>query len=76
MTVNESRSDRIIRVIVGLILGILALEHTGGTAGIWIFGILALILLVTGLTGVCGIYRLFGIRTCPLPPESKSQKRP
>ncbi len=69
--VNESTTDRVIRVIVGIILGILALEHTAGSVGTWIFGILALIALVTGVTGICGLYRLFGIRTCPLPAPPK-----
>ncbi len=64
--VNEGRTDRIIRVILGVVLGILAIAKTGGVAGEWIFGILAVVAIVTGLTGVCGLYRLVGIRTCPI----------
>ena len=67
MSINESRTDRIIRVVVGVILGLLALFHVGRTVGTWILGIVAAIALITGLTGRCGVYRLFGIRTCPGP---------
>ncbi len=74
MTVNEGWTDRIIRVVLGIILGILALKHTGGILGMWILGILAVIALVTGFTGVCGIYRLLGIRTCSLPAAQKPHK--
>ncbi len=68
MRTNESTMDRIIRILLGLVLGYLVYEHTGGLVGMWIFGILAAISLVTGATGFCVIYRLVGIRTCPLPP--------
>lgn len=62
-----------LRIIVGVILGILAILHIGGSIGTWIFGILAVIALVTGISGVCGVYRLLGIRTCPLPVRDKQQ---
>lgn len=71
MIINEGTTDRVVRVIVGIVLGIVALKHIGGAVGTWIFGILAIIALVTGLSGMCGIYRLFGIRTCPLPSNEK-----
>ena len=67
MDINESRIDRIIRVIVGIILGILASRHLGGAIGTWVLGVIAAIALITGVSGRCGIYRLFGIRTCPVP---------
>ncbi|AUW93806.1 MAG: DUF2892 domain-containing protein [Sulfobacillus thermosulfidooxidans] len=64
--VNEGRSDRIIRVIIGIVFGLLAITKTGGVTGEWVFGILAVVAIVTGITGFCGLYRLFGIRTCPV----------
>lgn len=73
MATNEGTADRVIRVLLGLVLGFLAYRHTGGIAGIWIFGILGAISFVTGLTGFCALYRLMGIRTCPLPPSSSKR---
>ncbi len=67
MVTNESTTDRVIRVALGLVLGFLVYKHIGGIVGMWIFGILGAISLVTGATGFCAIYRLVGIRTCPLP---------
>ncbi len=66
MQVNESTTDRIIRVVLGLVLGYLAYRHLGGTVGTWIFAIAGLLSLVTGATGMCGLYRLLGISTCPV----------
>ncbi len=72
MNKNENGTDRVIRVVLGLILGVLAYERVGGAIGTWGFGIFGVLALVTGITGFCGVYRLLGIRTCPLPP-SKSR---
>jgi hypothetical protein len=71
MVRNESTADRVIRVIIGLILGYLAYAHVGGTVGVWIFAILGLISFVTGVTGFCGLYRLIGISTCPVTPQKQ-----
>lgn len=71
MVTNESTMDRIIRVILGIVLSFLVYKHTGGIVGTWIFGILGVISLLTGITGFCVIYRLAGIRTCPLPSSNK-----
>jgi hypothetical protein len=62
MLVNESRLDRIIRVILGaafLGIGIGALH---GALEI-VFIVVGAIALITGVTGFCAIYRLLGIRT-------------
>ncbi len=64
--INEGRTDRIIRVVIGVVFAILAFSKVGGLAGEWIFGILAAVAIITGITGVCGLYRLVGIRTCPI----------
>ncbi len=74
MVTNESTTDRIIRVLLGLILGYLAYSQLGGTVGTWIFGILGAISFFTGATGFCVIYRLAGINTCPLPSPSNQGK--
>jgi len=59
MTKNIGDTERIIRIVGGLIL--IALAATG-TVGIW--GWLGLVPLATGLTGWCPPYSLLGINTC------------
>jgi O-antigen ligase len=59
MTKNIGDTERIIRIVGGLIL--IALAATG-TVGVW--GWLGLVPLATGLTGWCPPYSLLGINTC------------
>lgn len=64
MKSNESAADRIIRIILGLVLGALVVfKVVTGVAAI-VIGIAAAIFLITGLIGFCAIYALFGICTC------------
>jgi len=63
MKVNESKLDRIIRVVFGVVL--LALYFTNvvtGTLGI-VFVVLAAVAIITGLVGFCPLYALLKIRT-------------
>jgi uncharacterized membrane protein YeaQ/YmgE (transglycosylase-associated protein family) len=66
MRVNESTTDRIVRIVIGLILGYLAYRHLGGAVGEWVFGIVGAVAFLTGATGFCLLYRLFNISTCPV----------
>lgn len=59
MTQNIGNTERIIRIVGGLIL--IALAATG-TVGVW--GWLGLVPLATGLVGWCPPYSLLGINTC------------
>ncbi|MCP2040980.1 hypothetical protein L1281_001570 [Neisseria sp. HSC-16F19] len=56
---NVGKTERIIRVIVGLVL--LALVFVGPQTP---WGWIGLIPLITGLLGWCGIYTLLGKRSC------------
>jgi len=63
MKMNQSKIDRIIRVILGIVL--LALGWGGIVGGNWglflkIFGFIP---LITGLVGWCPIYALFKFKT-------------
>lgn len=60
--INEANWDRIGRVVVGAVLGIIALTALDGAAAI-IVGLIALIPLLTGAIGWCPLYSLFGFRT-------------
>lgn len=59
MTRNIGQTDRILRIIVGLVL--LALVFVGPQTPLGYFGIVP---LLTGLTGFCPLYTLLGISTC------------
>jgi len=63
MKINESATDRVIRVIVGAVL--LAAWVFGGLSGTWavVLGIIGAVLLVTGAVGFCAIYALLGMST-------------
>lgn len=55
---NESKNDRIIRAILGVIIA-----GIGYYTGWWLLYILAAILLVTAATGFCLIYKIFNFST-------------
>jgi uncharacterized membrane protein HdeD (DUF308 family) len=55
---NVGRTDRIIRIILGVVLirnVFFALQHPIGWIGV--------ILVVTGIAGICPLYSLLGINT-------------
>lgn len=58
MKKNESKTERIIRFIIGLL--ILAAGYYFQT---W-WGLIGLIPLITSLTGNCPIYSILGINKC------------
>ncbi len=59
MTQNISNTERIVRIVGGLVLITLPAM---GTLGVW--GWLGLVPLATGLMGWCPPYSLLGINTC------------
>ena len=61
MTTNEGKTDRVIRVVVGLAL--IAMVFIGPQSP---WGWIGAVLVLTGLVGYCPLYRVFGINTCKL----------
>ena len=59
MKVNVGGTDRLLRVIAGLVLIGMTLM---GIIGVW--GWIGLILLATGIFSFCPAYGLLGIKTC------------
>ena len=57
-------TDKIIRIILGIVLLILAFATAVGPTAKVILIILGIIALLTALTGICPLYSLFGINTC------------
>ncbi|HNS63012.1 MAG TPA: DUF2892 domain-containing protein [Anaerolineaceae bacterium] len=63
MKINESMTDRIVRVVLGIVLLVLGWGGiVTGTLGV-IFKWLGFIPLLTGIVGFCPLYALFKIRT-------------
>ena len=70
MPVNEGSTDRIIRVIAGLVIIIVLAVFLPGDEKWWT--LVGLVPLITGLTGYCALYTVLGIKTCPM--NSKAKK--
>ena len=69
MKKNMGNADRIIRLIIAAIIGILYFTNTiSGTLAI-IFLAVAAIFTLTSIISSCPLYIIFGIKTCPI--ESK-----
>jgi DUF2892 family protein len=60
---NVGTLDRVLRI--GLGIALLAWMLAGEGDARW-WGAIGLIPLVTGMLGFCPLYRLLGLRTCPL----------
>ncbi len=63
MKVNESSTERVIRVIIGALL--VAAWLFGWLSGTWavVLGIVGIVLIVTGAVGFCAVYALLGVST-------------
>lgn len=66
---NEGSTDRIVRVVLGIVLIIIGWPVLGNSALGIILDVVGVILLVTAITGFCLIYRLLGISTSKVPKE-------
>ncbi len=63
MSINESKLDRGIRTVLGVVAVVVAFVVGAGTApGIVLF-VLAAILLVTAAVGFCPLYAVLRVRT-------------
>jgi hypothetical protein len=62
---NESNTDRIIRIVIGIIALGLGIGWLTGVSQILAIGI-GLVALITGVVGTCGLYMLCGTSTCPI----------
>lgn len=56
---NEGKTDRALRVTLGLVL--LSLVFIGPQT---LLGLIGLVPLITGLVGFCPLYRMVGLNTC------------
>ena len=61
MSANVGGIDKILRIVIGVVLILLAVT---GKIGWW--GYIGIVPLLTGLTGRCALYSMLGINTCPM----------
>ncbi|MBK8509424.1 MAG: DUF2892 domain-containing protein [Candidatus Competibacter sp.] len=66
MQINVGSPDRIVRIVVGAALILMALT---GTIGAW--GWIGVVPLLTGIFRFCPAYSLLGMNTCKLNPPSQ-----
>jgi uncharacterized membrane protein HdeD (DUF308 family) len=69
MKPNEGTTDRLIRLILGVVLIIIGWPVLGNNIWGIILDILGVILLVTGITGFCTLYKILRINTLKVPKE-------
>jgi len=71
MKQNMGSIDRIVRIILAAVFGLLYFNGAvTGTLGI-ILLVLGGVFVVTSLVGFCPLYKIFGLNTCPRKAESK-----
>jgi len=63
MKINEGRTDRIIRIVLGIVLLVLGIAVIATGWLEWIVVALGAILLITGIVGFCPLYTLLKINT-------------
>jgi uncharacterized membrane protein len=66
MKKNMGSTDRIIRVVIAVIIGLLYFTNViSGTLGL-VLMVLAVVFVLTSLVSFCPLYAPFGISTCPV----------
>ena len=64
MKANMGTADKIIRVLIAVIIGVLIYTNVlSGTLAI-VLGVLGIVFLLTSLVSFCPLYTLVGIKTC------------
>ena len=72
MIKNVGSTDRLVRLIAGVILLIIAVPSLAGMAFIglggwaWLIGLVGLVLVATALMNFCPAYTLIGVNTCKI----------
>jgi hypothetical protein len=61
---NMGIIDRLVRVVLAIVVGILILLGILTGVWAWILGALAIVFVVTSAVGLCPLYLPFGLSTC------------
>ena len=62
---NVGTTDRIVRIVIGILALAYAYFHPAGI-GMWIAGIVGVMMILTALMRTCPAYSLLGTSTCKL----------
>ncbi len=66
MKKNMGNADRIIRLLLAVVVGILYFTNTiTGTLGIVLL-VLAGVFVLTSLVSICPLYKIVGLNSCPV----------
>lgn len=65
MKKNMGFWDRVIRISIAVVIGVLYFTQTISGAAAIVLGILALVFIITSLMNFCPLYLPFGISTAP-----------
>ena len=66
MKKNMGNADRIIRIIIAAIIGILYFTNIiSGTLAIVLL-VLSVVFFLTSIISFCPLYTIFGLKTCPI----------
>ena len=64
MKANMGTADKIIRVLIAVLIGVLIYTNVlSGTLAI-VLGVLGIVFVLTSLVSFCPLYTLVGIKTC------------
>ncbi|CAZ94367.1 DUF2892 domain-containing protein [Zobellia galactanivorans] len=66
MKTNMGRTDRIIRLIFAIIVGVLFWQHAIGGILAYVLLAIAAIFVITSFIGFCPLYTLFGFSSCKI----------
>lgn len=74
LPINESETDRGLRIVGGVLLLLTSVVGTPSLMRSLLIAA-ALVLIITGATGFCAIYTLFGLNTTTSPKSTATKKK-
>ena len=63
MKTNMGKTDRLLRLVLAVVFGILSWQGVGGETGKWVFVLLGIVMAATSLVRFCPLYTLIGLKT-------------
>ena len=64
MKANMGTADKVIRVLIALVIGVLIYTNVLSGTLAFVLGVLSIVFVLTSLVSFCPLYTLFGIKTC------------
>ncbi|MGI9190619.1 MAG: YgaP family membrane protein [Chitinophagaceae bacterium] len=63
MKSNMGKTDRLFRIVLAIVFGMLSWFKVGGEIGQWVFVLLGIVMAATALIRFCPLYTLIGFKT-------------